>query len=85
MQTADTYDEVQTFAGATGIPATGSVAAVTGSATYKGGSTGVYVKDVSTQVEGGIDTATSGHFNGGCEPDGVFRQVNNADALPPIC
>ena len=55
-----TYDEVETFAGSS-VPVSGSVASVTGNASYKGGATGVYVKNVYDTL-GDIESATSGHF-----------------------
>ena len=55
-----TYNEVQTFAGSS-IPPSGRVDAVTGSATYEGGATGVYVHSVSNS-DGTRASATSDHF-----------------------
>ena len=62
MKTTDedgvlTYNEVETFAGAEGNPPTGDsdLAGVVGSATYKGGSVGVYVKNV-------LDDQANGHL-----------------------
>ena len=55
-----TYNEVETFADSS-VDATRSVASVKGKATYEGGATGVYVKNVFDS-DGEIDTATSGHF-----------------------
>ena len=65
---ATTYNEVETFAEATGIPATGNagLSDVEGSATYEGGSVGVYVKNVLDN-QGGIVSATSGHFSADVE------------------
>ena len=40
-----TYNEVETFAGSSVDPSD-DVGAVTGTATYEGGATGVYVKNV---------------------------------------
>ena len=54
-----TYDEVETFAMAHGMA--DSSGSITGSASYEGGATGVYVHNVS---EGGgpIQSRTAGHF-----------------------
>ena len=57
---ADTYDEVQTFAGSS-VDASGSVAAVEGTAEYNGGAVGVYVKNVYNP-DRTVASATSGHF-----------------------
>ena len=56
-----TYNEVQTFAGSSLDEASNNVADVEGSATYNGGATGVYVKNVH-KSDGTLDTATAGHF-----------------------
>ena len=53
-----TYNEVETFAGSTLAPATGSPA---GTASYAGGATGVYVKN-TYNPDRTLDTASSGHF-----------------------
>ena len=60
---AVTYDEVETFANAHGLPATVAtdLAGVVGTASYAGSSVGVYVKNVLNQ-DADIVTATSGHF-----------------------
>jgi hypothetical protein len=62
-----TYNEVEAFTQAMGIPATvgTDIAGVVGSATYMGNSTGVYVKNVyepSTSGEQEIVSATSGLY-----------------------
>ena len=67
------YDEVETFAGSS-IAVTGTVATVDGSATYDGGSTGVYVKNVYTEG-GSIESATSGHFTADVVLNATFGQV----------
>ena len=63
---ATTYNEVETFAEAMGFEDTpigaDGLGAVTGDAMYKGGSVGVYVKNVLDN-QGGIVSATSGHFS----------------------
>ena len=43
---ATTYNEVEAFAGAMGIPVSGYLMAVEGTAEYEGGAVGVYVKNV---------------------------------------
>ena len=53
-----TYNEVETFAGSSLPVATNTV---NGSASYKGGATGVYVRNVYNP-DRTLDTATSGHF-----------------------
>ena len=53
-----TYNEVETFAGSTLAAATNTVA---GTASYAGGATGVYVKNVYNS-DRTLDTASSGHF-----------------------
>ena len=57
---ADTYAEVETFAGSSIAVSTG-VSSVEGTANYKGGSTGVYVRNVYNP-DRTVDTATAGHF-----------------------
>ena len=61
---ATTYNEVETFAEATGFAATvgDGLDDVTGTAMYKGGSVGVYVKNVLDD-QANIVSATSGHFS----------------------
>ena len=58
-----TYNEVETFAVSTidGVRDASSVEGVEGSATYNGGATGVYVKNVQNS-DGTLDSATAGHF-----------------------
>ncbi|MYA97128.1 MAG: hypothetical protein F4X91_12045 [Nitrospinae bacterium] len=55
-----TYNEVETFAGSS-VDAVTNISAVVGTATYEGGATGVYVKNVYNS-DRTLDTATSGHF-----------------------
>ena len=58
-----TYNEVETFAMSSRPASTGSdLDAVEGSASYEGGATGVYVKNVYDSGGGSIETATSGFF-----------------------
>ena len=71
------YDEVETFADSS-LPVSGSVANVDGSATYSGGATGVYVKNVLTS-SGALDSSTSGHFTATTNLTATFGQVNNDD------
>ncbi|MDE0374047.1 MAG: hypothetical protein OXI73_16105, partial [Rhodospirillales bacterium] len=72
---AVTYDEVETFA-ASSVAASGDVGAVTGSATYRGGTTGVYVRNVYNP-DGTVDRATSGHFTADANLTATFGQVND--------
>ena len=78
MKTADsdgatTYNDVETFAGSS-IDASGSVASVTGSATYNGGATGVYVHSV-TNDDGTRASATSGQFSAAASLTAYFDQT----------
>ena len=57
---AVTYNEVQTFAGSSAVESV-DVAAVTGSATYNGGATGVYVHS-TVNSDGSRESATAGQF-----------------------
>ena len=59
------YNEVQTFATSSLDPAVNDVSDVQGTASYKGGAAGVYVRNVyvpSTTGEKELDKANSGHF-----------------------
>ena len=67
------YDEVETFAGSS-VAASGNVGSVTGSATYSGGTAGVYVRNVYNP-DGTIDRATSGHFTADAALTATFGQV----------
>ena len=73
---AVTYDEVETFAGSAAA-ASGNVGAVTGSATYRGGTAGVYVRNVYNP-DGTIDRATAGHFAADAALTATFGQVLDA-------
>ena len=79
---ATTYNEVETFAEATGIveSATGTdgVGAVRGTAMYKGGSVGVYVKNVLDD-QADIVSATSGHFSADVDLTATFGGGNLPD------
>ena len=66
------YDEVETFAGSS-IAATGGVGNVTGTATYEGGATGVYVHSVDN-ADGTRKRATSGHFTADASLKAYFGQ-----------
>ena len=68
-----TYNEVETFANSS-IAASDDVSAVTGTATYSGGATGVYVKNVFASA-GTLDTATSGYFRADANLTATFGQV----------
>ena len=72
---AVTYDEVETFA-ASSVAASGDVRSVTGGATYRGGTAGVYVRNVYNP-DGTIDRATSGHFAADATLTATFGQVND--------
>ena len=78
MKTTDedgvlTYNEVETFENAEGHAMTtaAGVEVVTGSATYEGGSVGVYVKNVLDD-QANIVSATSGHFSADVELNATF-------------
>ena len=70
---AVTYNEVETFA-TSSVAASGDVSSVLGRATYEGGATGVYVKNVYNS-DRTLDTATSGHFTADVNLMVVFGQV----------
>ena len=76
---ATTYDEVETFAGATGHPETidNDLETVVGTATYEGGTVGVYVKNVLDD-QANIVSATSGHFKADVELNASFGGGNVA-------
>ena len=79
---AVTYDEVETFA-ASSITASGAVGSVTGEATYRGGTTGVYVKNVF-KPDGTVARATSGHFAADANLTAIFGQVNDTSGVGTI-
>ena len=70
---ATTYNEVETFAEATGFDETTAdgIDDVEGTAMYKGGSVGVYVKDVLDD-QATIVSSTSGHFSADVELTATF-------------
>lgn len=70
---AITYNEVETFAGSS-VDASGNVSTVLGQATYEGGATGVYVKNVYNP-DRTINMATSGHFRADVRLMAIFGQV----------
>ena len=58
-----TYNQVQTFAGASeDLSASGSTAAVVGTASYSGDAVGVYVHHVLSEGGGTVASSTAGHF-----------------------
>ena len=68
-----TYNEVETFAGAS-FAASGSVAAVTGTASYEGDAVGVYVHHELSEGGGKIESSTSGHFKADASLMATFGQ-----------
>ena len=75
--TVKSYDEVETFADSS-VAKSGNVGMVTGSATYKGGATGVFVKNVHNP-DSSIASATSGLFTADAELTAIFGQVLDPD------
>ncbi len=72
---AVTYNEVETFAGASFDASTGSeIAEVDGSASYEGKATGVYVHEVYNAVSN-IESSTSGHFTADVMLTATFGQL----------
>ena len=77
-----TYDEVETFAGSS-VDASGSVARVTGTATYEGGAAGVYMmKKKFDSSTGNLVEASSGHFTARASLTATFGQRTEND-IPP--
>ena len=76
-----TYNEVDTFAGASIAPS-GPVADVDGTASYSGDAVGVYVHHVLSEGGGRIESSTSGHFKADASLKATFGQVNAGD--PPL-
>ena len=68
-----TYNEVETIAGSS-ITASEAVDAVTGTASYDGGATGVYVHNV-VNSDGSRDSSTSGSFTADASLMATFGQV----------
>ena len=75
-----TYNEVQTFAGSSVAPS-GSVTAVTGSATYNGGATGVYVHS-EVNSDGSRVATTAGQFAADASLTATFAQTVDDDTTP---
>ena len=74
-----TYNEVETFAGSKlEASVEAGIETVEGSATYEGGSVGVYVKNVLDD-QANIDSATSGHFSADVELTANFGGGNVPD------
>ena len=74
-----TYNEVETFAGSKLAASVGDgIGTVEGSATYEGGSVGVYVKNVLDD-QADIVSATSGHFSADVELTANFGGDDVAD------
>ena len=79
---AVTYNEVETFAGSS-VPASGSLAAVMGRASYNGGAAGVYV--IKTRYDpstGELVNANSGHFAADARLTATFGQTVAQDIAP---
>ena len=74
---AVTYDEVETFADATGLDA--SSGTITGTASYSGGATGVYVHHVYSAGGGSTESSTAGHFTADASLMAYFGQTVAAD------
>ena len=79
-----TYNEVETFAGAsTGLPASGGLATagaeVRGTASYDGDAVGVYVHHVLSEGGGKIESSTAGHFKADASLTATFGQVHEGD------
>ena len=74
-----TYDKVQTFAGSSvdgSVEGSGSVTMVTGSATYNGGATGVYVHS-EVNSDGSRVGTTAGQFAADATLTATFGQVGS--------
>ena len=80
-----TYNEVETFAGSSVERTTDADIAtggdITGTATYEGGATGVYVHSV-LNPDGTEASATSGHFTADAVLTAYFNQTVNDDTTP---
>ena len=76
------YDEVETFAGSS-VDASSDITAVTGTASYDGGATGVYVHSVNNP-DGSRNRATSGHFTADAFLTANFAQLNDANSVGTI-
>ena len=69
-----TYNEVETFAGASIDPTGDSVAVVDGTASYDGDAVGVYVHHELSEGGGQIESSTSGHFKADASLTATFGQ-----------
>jgi len=77
-----TYNGVETLARATGHG--NSTGTVTGSASYTGGATGVYVRHVYSEGGGKIASSTAGHFTAEASLKAYFGQpAAPNDNIPP--
>ena len=78
---SEEYNEVQTFANSS-LDASTTVDQVEGSASYKGGAAGLYVRNVyvpSTTGEKELDFANSGHFTAAVDLMVYFSQTTDDD------
>ena len=77
-----TYNNVETFVIPTGY--TESTGTITGSASYSGGATGVYVHHVLSEGGGMIESSTAGHFTAVASLEATFGQPAAPDNnIPP--
>ncbi|MCY3596419.1 MAG: hypothetical protein OXG71_03155, partial [Rhodospirillales bacterium] len=80
-----TYNEVETFAGAAlDKSSISNGGAITGSASYSGGATGVYVRHIYSEGGGKIASSTSGHFSADASLKAYFGQLNNEAGVGTI-
>ena len=76
------YNEVETFAMAEGMDDTTGI--VTGSASFSGGATGVYVHNVLSSGGGTVESRTAGHFTADASLMAYFGQPDEPDNnIPP--
>ena len=83
-----TYNDVETFAGASeGLPLSGALTDVEGTASYTGDAVGVYVHNVLSDGGGMVESSTSGHFKADASLTATFAQITGtgpkADSIPP--
>ena len=78
-----TYNEVETFAGFTGMADNTDTSAAVGTAKYSGGALGVYTHKV-LDSEGGSTAVSGGHFTADANLTATFGQVNNAAGVGTI-
>ena len=72
-----TYNEVETFAGASiALAPTGTVENVVGTASYDGDAVGVYVHHELSEGGGQVESSTSGHFKADASLTATFGQKN---------